>query len=69
MTNTRTAPQCMAHLSRVELLDYINQLLMFDTDGSGCDTAMGLMKWNRVTANELNARHASTSRPIYRPVR
>lgn len=64
------APQCFAHLSRVELLDRINCLLMFDRDGSGADEAMGLLKWNQtVTAEELNARLADRFRPVYRPVR
>lgn len=50
------------------MVDYIARLLMFDTDGSKCDTAMGLMRWNNVTGAELNARRADPNRPIYLPL-
>lgn len=65
------APACYAHMSRIEMLDRINCLLMFAQreDGSdGADEAMALMRWNHVTAAELNARRASSSRPYYRPM-
>jgi len=54
-------------MTRNELLDHINCLVMFDATGRDTDTAMGLMRWNRVNADELNARRLSTRR-IYRPV-
>jgi len=64
---TTVAPQAYAHMTRNELLDHINCLVMFDATGRDTDTAMGLMRWNRVNADELNARRLSTRR-IYRPV-
>jgi hypothetical protein len=54
MTNTRTA---LAHR--------INALLTFDTNGTLCDRAMGLMRQHRVTADELNAERASLTRRHY----
>lgn len=64
-----TAPDCCAHLTRIELLDHVNCLLQFDQDGSQTDTAMGLMRWNNVTADELNARRADPQRgQAYRPI-
>lgn len=59
----------MAHLDRnTTLLDYINRLLQFGNVGDDYDTALGLMKWNDVTADQLNTRRASARRPIYRPI-
>ena len=63
------APTAYAHMTRDELLDHVNCLLQFDQTGKQADAAMGLMRWNNVTAAELNSRRLTPGRPIYRPVR
>lgn len=52
-----------------EILDRVNCLLTFDQTGQGCEEAMALMSRHGITADECNARRASTERPFYRPVR
>ena len=67
---TITAPGLGIAL-RVELLDYINCLVKFATDKTATgdvDAAINLMKWNKVDADELNARTADVNRPTYRPL-
>lgn len=74
MTNTASAtrpvaPQAYSHMSRVELIDHVLTLLQFDETGDDCSTAMGLMRWNAVTGEEMRARRMDPNRPIYRPLR
>jgi hypothetical protein len=60
MTNTTQTTE------RLNLLDRVNTLLMFDQTGRGCEEAMALMQRHQIGADELNARMMSTDRPLYR---
>ena len=57
----------MAENADTAQLDHINRLLQFDTNGSGCDTAMALMRRHGITAVQLNDRRRDPQRNIYRP--
>lgn len=63
-----TAPAAYSHLTRTELIDHVLTLLHFDATGDDCDTAMGLMRWNNLTSEELQVRHRDPNRPILRPL-
>jgi hypothetical protein len=58
----------MTNTERLITIDRINALLQFDTDGNGCTVAMRLMRAQKITADECNARRADPNRPTYRPV-
>lgn len=62
------APQCYAQLSRIEVIDLVLRLITFDQTGDDTDHALGLMRWNDITGEELRARRADVNRPFLRPV-